>query len=76
MSKQEISEAERLVQARNTLKIVWTAYRDSNDWIDLYDADVQVALEVALDEIDVALLRLDNVQLDFEYRDGNENDSQ
>ena len=76
MSRAEINKAARLVKARNTLKVVWVAYRDSSDYIDESDRDVRVALEVALDEIDLALLRLDNVNLSFELRDGNENDSQ
>ncbi len=76
MSNSKQTEAERLVAARQTLKVVWVAYRDSNDYIDLADSSVQVALEVALDEIDIALLRMDDVDLSFELNDGNENDSQ
>lgn len=76
MREKQNIEAERLVSARETLKVVWMAYRDSSDYIDVYDGDVRVALEVALDEIDLALLRLPDVSIVFEYRDGNENDSQ
>ena len=76
MSNSKETEAERLVAARNTLKIVWVAYRDASDYIDLADSSVQTALEVALDEIDLALLRMDDVDLSFELTDGNENDSQ
>ena len=57
MSRAEINEAERLVTARQTLKVVWVAYRDNSDNINAYDGDVRIALEVALDEIDLALLR-------------------
>ena len=76
MSEKIQTEAERLVSARETLKVVWVAYRDHREYIDAYDVDVRVALEVALDEIDLALLRLDDVDITFEYRPGNENDSQ
>ena len=78
MNEVENNEAKRLVAARQTLKVVWVAYRDDKTWIDLHDRDVRIALEVALDEIDLALLRLEGVTVsfDFEYRDGNENDSQ
>ena len=76
MSEQIQTEAERLVSARETLKVVWVAYREHRDYIDAYDVDVRVALEVALDEIDLALLRLPDVSIVFEYRPGNENDSQ
>ena len=76
MRSEQGKEAVRLCGARETLKIVWAAYRSGGDWIDKYDDEVQAALEVALDEIDLALLRLDNVDLTFEYRDDNENDSQ
>ena len=76
MSEKIQTEAERLVSARETLKVVWMAYRDRSDYIDVYDVDVRMALEVALDEIDIALLRLPDVSIVFEYRPGNENDSQ
>ena len=76
MSEKIQTETERLVSARGTLRGVWVAYRDEHDYIDAYDVDVRKALEVALDEIDLALLRLDDVDIRFEYRDGNENDSQ
>ena len=76
MSEQIQTEAERLVSARETLKVVWIAYRDDNMTIPLVGDDVRVALEVALDEIDLALLRLPDVSIVFEYRPGNENDSQ
>ncbi len=76
MIERENTEATRLVYARNTLKIVWAAYRDNIGYVAYRDIDVRVALEVALDEIDLALLRLDDVDLTFDYRDGNENDSQ
>ena len=67
MSNSKETEAERLVAARNTLKVVWVAYRDNSDYIDCHDSSVQVALEVALDEIDIALLRMDDVALTFKY---------
>ena len=68
MREKENTEARRLVTARETLKVVWVAYRDHREYIDACDGDVCVALEVALDEIDIALLRLDNVDIRFEYR--------
>ena len=76
MRTEKGNEAVRLCQARETLKVVWVAYRDHREYIDAYDGDVREALEVALDEIDLALLRLPDVDIVFEYRDGNENDSQ
>ncbi len=63
------TEADRLVAARNTLKVVWLAYRDSNDYIDIDDTLVRTALEVALDEIDLRLLQMDDLTLTFEYRE-------
>ncbi len=63
------TEAERLVAARNTLKVVWVAYRDQTDYIDIDDTLVQTALEVALDEIDLRLLQMDDLTLTFEYRE-------
>ena len=75
MREKENIEARRLVSARETLKVVWVAYREHREYIDAYDVDVRVALEVALDEIDCALLRLPDVSIVFEYRDGNENES-
>ena len=79
MNKREVSEAKRLVDARNTLRVAWSAYDDPRNLavlIGLDTTDVKTALEVALDEIDLALLRCDNVTLDFEHRGDNENDSQ
>ena len=73
---QQQTEAERLVAARQTLKIVWVAYRDETPHINVDDREVRLALEVALDEIDLALLALDDVNLSFELTDGNENGSQ
>ena len=77
MSKRQITEAERLVTARDTLKVVWVAYvnRTLSGILRLDEAEICVALEVALDELDLALLRLD-AELSFELTDGNENDSQ
>ena len=75
MSEQS-DKARRLVSAHETLKVVWTAYRDGNDYIEVYDGTVREALEVALDEIDCALLRLPDVSIVFEYRTDNENGSQ
>ena len=63
------TEADRLVAARNTLKVVWIAYRDQTDYIDIEDTLVQTALEVALDEIDLRLLQMDDLTLTFEYRE-------
>ena len=67
MSNSKETEAERLVAARNILKVVWVAYRDESDYIDEKDSSVQVALEVALDEIDLTLLRMDDVDFTFKY---------
>ncbi len=66
------TEADRLVAARNTLKVVWVAYRDSTDYIDIDDREVRRALEVALDEIDIHLLSMPELNLTFEYREGDE----
>ena len=63
------TEADRLVAARNTLKVVWVAYRDRTDYIDIDDTLVRIALEVALDEIDLRLLQMDDLTLTFEYRE-------
>ena len=65
-----MTEAERLVAARNTLKVVWSAYRADSDYIDETDRDVRIAREVALDEIDLALLRMDDVDLTFKLEEG------
>ncbi len=72
MSNSKETEADRLVAARNTLKIVWVAYRDASDYIDIDDTLVQTALEVALDEIDLHLLSMPDLNLTFEYREGDD----
>ena len=75
MNESEITEVERLAAARDTLKRVWVTYNDTIVERYLRNDDVRVALEIALDEIDLTLLALD-AELSFELTDGNENDSQ
>ena len=58
-------ETERLLRARNTLKIVWDAYRADHDSVNAKDTDVITAIETALDMIDLALLHHTDAEITF-----------
>ena len=59
------SEIERLLRARQTLKLVWNTYHTDHAVGDAHDTDVQYALEVALDQIDLALLHNTDAEITF-----------
>ena len=58
-------ETERLLRARNTLKVVWSAYRADRDTVEARDTDVIDAIETALDQIDLALLHNTDAEISF-----------
>ena len=59
-------ETERLLRARNTLKVIWTAYPVSLTPTGSRDTDVIDAIQTALDQIDLALLHNTDIELNFE----------
>ena len=56
-------ETERLLQARNTLKVVWTAYRRDRNLG--RDTDIIEAVELSLDLIDLKLLHNTDAEISF-----------